>query len=153
MRKLIKILSIILITVLCFSGCEDEAVSNESVNTEVSSVSSETSETEVRKPEKNSQNTISSAESKTESSVQSTEISPERSETAGKISPERSETAGEISQSESSIQENSETESEAEFSEEERLFFNSYAKYPESVKFFLKNVVNQLNFWIKNGIV
>ena len=69
MRKLIKILSIILITVLCFSGCEDEAVNNESVNTEVSSVSSETSETEVRKPEKNSQNTISSAESKTESSV------------------------------------------------------------------------------------
>ena len=134
MRKLIKILSIILITVLCFSGCEDEAVNNESVNTEVSSVSSETSETEVRKPEKNSQNTISSAESKTESSVQSTEISAEPSETAS-----------EISQSESSIQENSETESEAESSEEEESVEISDDEPSEPQKILDKSIIYELD--------
>lgn len=134
MRKLIKILSIILITVLCFSGCEDEAVNNESVNTEVSSVSSETSETEVRKPEKNSQNTISSAESKTESSVQSTETSAEPSETAS-----------EISQSESSIQENSETESEAEFSEEEKSGEISDNESSQPEKILDKSIIYELD--------
>ena len=109
MRKLIKILSIILITALCFSGCSGEVDNDESINSQISSVSSEVSETEVHKSEKNPQNTISTNESKSESSVQSTEISAEPSEV----------TSSEISESESSFQESSQMESEDESSGEE----------------------------------
>ncbi len=101
MKRLLKIMSVMMIAVLCLSGCTGDG-DTESTVSEISAVTGESSAKEVHKPEQNSRSEKSKTESSNESSVQSLQGSSEESH----------EKLHEVSEDESSEEEKSEQSSE-----------------------------------------